>query len=361
MGKWKITGISFAVLIIAGVIFVNSPWLMTAAFYFLQPSESFADTVPPAAPDYSDTAYWASLPSMEDAADFLPAELSSNQSAKHDVAVFFVHPTTYLSNDTWNQPLDHETTNQRTDSWVMRFQASAFNGCCDVYAPRYRQATLSSFGAPEPESSGGQALALAYSDVRTAFHHFAQQNPSRPLVLAGHSQGSHHLDRLIEEEITGTPLEDRLVAAYPIGFAVDTSNGLPTCEHATQTRCQVSWNTMAAGSCEGACEILGQSNNVCVNPLTWSTDGAHAAHEANLGSIAIDEDSRIETGVADAQCQDGQLIVTDIRSPNYGARPFGKGNYHIYDYAFYYMNIRQNVRARVEAFMAAGDLSSSMN
>jgi hypothetical protein len=36
MGKWKITGISFAVLIIAGVIFVNSPWLMTAAFYFLQ-------------------------------------------------------------------------------------------------------------------------------------------------------------------------------------------------------------------------------------------------------------------------------------------------------------------------------------
>ena len=116
MGKWKIIGISLAVLVTAGVVFVNSPWLITAAFYFLQPSESFADTVPPAAPDYSDTAYWASLPSMEDAADFLPAELSSNQSAKHDVAVFFVHPTTYLSNDTWNQPLDHETTNQRTDA-----------------------------------------------------------------------------------------------------------------------------------------------------------------------------------------------------------------------------------------------------
>ncbi|HBW99422.1 MAG TPA: DUF3089 domain-containing protein, partial [Gammaproteobacteria bacterium] len=55
--------------------------------------------------------------------------------AKRDVAVFFVHPTTYLSNATWNQPLDHETTNQRTDNWVMRFQASAYNGCCDVYAP----------------------------------------------------------------------------------------------------------------------------------------------------------------------------------------------------------------------------------
>ena len=40
MGKWKITGISLAVLIIAGVIFVNSPWLIAAAFYFLQPSES---------------------------------------------------------------------------------------------------------------------------------------------------------------------------------------------------------------------------------------------------------------------------------------------------------------------------------
>ena len=120
MGEWKIIGISLAVLVTAGVVFVNSPWLITAAFYFLQPSESFADTVPPAAPDYSDTAYWASLPSMEDAADFLPTELSLDQNAKHDVAVFFVHPTTYLSNDTWNQPLDHETTNQRTDDWVMR-------------------------------------------------------------------------------------------------------------------------------------------------------------------------------------------------------------------------------------------------
>ena len=77
--------------------------------------------------------------------------------------------------------------------------------------------------------------------------------------------------------------------------------------------------------------------------------------------MATAPDSRIEPGVADAQCTDGQLIVTEIRSSNYGARPFGKSNYHIYDYAFYYMNIRQNVRARVEAFMAAGDLSSSMN
>ena len=361
MGKWKITGISLVVLIIAGVIFVNSPWLIAAALYFLQPSESFANTVPPTAPNYNDTAYWASLPSKEDAADFLPAELSSDQHAKRDVAVFFVHPTTYLSNATWNQPLDHETTNPRTDNWVMRFQASAYNGCCDVYAPRYRQATLSSFGSAEPESSGGQALGLAYSDVRNAFQHFLRLNPRRPFVLAGHSQGSHHLDRLIEEEVTGTPLEDRLVAAYPIGFAVDTSNGLPTCEHATQTRCQVSWNTMAGGSCEGACEILGKSNNVCVNPLTWSTDEKHVTHEANLGGIATAPDSRIEPGVADAQCRDGQLIVTEIRSPNYGARPFGKSNYHIYDYAFYYMNIRQNVQDRVGAFLSAGELSSSMN
>ena len=67
MRKWKITGISLAVLIIASVIFVNSPWLIAAAFYFLQPSESFANTVPPTAPNYNDTAYWASLPSKEDA------------------------------------------------------------------------------------------------------------------------------------------------------------------------------------------------------------------------------------------------------------------------------------------------------
>ena len=69
----------------------------------------------------------------------------------------------------------------------------------------------------------------------------------------------------------------------------------------------------------------------------------------------------IEPGVVDAQCKDSQLIVSDIRSANYSGRPFGKGNYHIYDYSFFYMNIRTNVQARVDAFLAARASTAAMN
>ena len=357
MSKWKITGISLVVLVLAGVAFVNSPLMMATVFYFLQPDESFAQTTPPDAPDYSNPEHWASLPSKQDPADVSPKGVASEPGDKVDVAVFFVHPTTFLENTSWNQPLDHEVTNQRTDATVLPNQTSAYNVCCDVYAPRYRQATLFSFSDQSAERSGEQALALAYGDVAKAFEQFLQENPTRPFILAGHSQGSHHLDRLIEEKLIGTALIERLVAAYPIGFSVDTSNGLPVCESATQTGCQVSWNASA----EGAGYVLPGPGDICVNPLTWAADEEPAEHEANLGGILAVKSGEIEPGVADAQCQDGKLIVSEIRSENYGARPFGEGNYHIYDYSLYYMNLRQNILSRVAAFLTTADVTNVTN
>jgi hypothetical protein len=348
MNKWKIAGISLAGLVVAGWAFVNSPLMMAAMFYFIAPSQSFAEDQRQAAPDYTNPDYWAARPDMQDSADVQPNGFSTDTDASANVAVFFVHPTTYVRSDHWNQPLDHAATNKTTDDTVMRDQASVFNGCCDVYAPRYRQATLFSFSDTSEAKNGQQALAHAYSDVAAAFEQFLQENPERPIVLAGHSQGSHHLDQLIEEQVVGTDVEQRLVAAYPIGFSVDTSNGLPVCQSASQTRCQVTWNTNA----EGANVVLAQPGDICVNPLTWTTDAVLAGHEANLGGVTFGASGDIEPGVADARCQDSQLIVSEVRSPNYDFMPFGAGNYHIYDYSFYHMNLRQNVQARVAAFFA---------
>ena len=102
-----------------------------------------------------------------------------------------------------------------------------------------------------------------------------------------------------------------MVAAYLVGFTIDRSNGVAVCETPTQTGCQVTWNTV--GPQAGA--LFDAPDNICVNPMTWRTDGLRAGHEANLG----------------------------------------RDNYHIYDYAFFYMNIRQNVQARVDAFMRTMD------
>merc|ERR1719215_189991 len=93
--------------------------------------------------------------------------------------------------------------------------ASCFNRTCRIYAPVYRQASVLTFahtgGIKEGENlptsrhpifrpaEAIQAFELAYSDVRRAFIHFVDDpaNWDRPFILAGHSQGSLLLTRLL--------------------------------------------------------------------------------------------------------------------------------------------------------------------
>ena len=86
------------------------------------------------------------------------------------------------------------------DELVLRHQASVFNGCCEIYAPRYRQATIYSF---LDHTNGAQALALAYGDVVRAFNTFLNRiEPQQPFVVAGHSQGTRHAAELVREHVT---------------------------------------------------------------------------------------------------------------------------------------------------------------
>ncbi len=64
---------------------------------------------------------------------------STDGQAAAPVDVFFLHPTTYFTHKTWNAPLSDQGANETTDQDILRNQASAFNACCRVYAPRYRQ------------------------------------------------------------------------------------------------------------------------------------------------------------------------------------------------------------------------------
>ncbi len=315
----------------------------------ITPDHDFAERPPPAPPDYGNPSHWAALPEREDLADTVIAGGIDGQTGSA-VDVFFVHPTTFLTGEAWNQSIDDGATNRLTDDTVMLGQASVFNGCCRVFAPRYRQATLTAFS--EESESGTHALSLAFADVVAAFRYFVVNfNAGRPFVIASHSQGSRHLDLLLEQEVVGTELFDRMVAAYLVGFTIDGSNGVAVCETPTQTGCQVTWNTV--GPQAGA--LFDAPDNICVNPMTWRTDGLRAGHEANLGGLISGITDATAPGVVDAQCRDGRLLVTEIRSDQHSARPLGRDNYHIYDYAFFYMNIRQNVQARVDAFMRTMD------
>jgi Protein of unknown function (DUF3089) len=346
---------------------------MIIAFGRLKPAQDFATMARPAAPDYSQPSSWAALPDREDAADVLPGGDVQDLQADAAVDVFFVHPTTYYRPDNWNQPLDDAFTNQLTDMFVLRSQASVFNSCCRIYAPRYRQATLFSF--MDGSGSGPAALELAYQDVERAFDHFlGHYNQGRPFILASHSQGSVHIRTLLEKRITGTPLRERMVAAYPIGFSIDRAAmaaavpDVPVCDSAEQIGCVVSWNAVGPQAQPWGDD---PGRNICVNPLTWRADDAHAEHALNVGSVAypgvftgsigelkelpadyVNGKPILETGVADARCVDGMLLVSEIRSQHFRSRPMGRDNYHIYDYNLFHMNLRRNIDGKVALYLA---------
>ncbi len=347
-----ILGIVVAVLLILGYIF-RGALQVGVGLYMMQPDAGFAETTPPQQPDYTLASNWAALPNRDDVADRIPIANTAALQSAASVDVFYVHPTTLLGGAGWNQALDDEEINQRTDYSTIMGQASAFNACCRVYAPRYRQATLLSFFSPQGD--GGDALELAYGDVVQAFRFYIDHyNDGRPFILAGHSQGGFHLDKLLGDEIAGTPLQDKLVAAYPIGYYIDDSNGIPVCQSAEQTGCQATWNTLSLEARSG-----GPADSICVNPLNWSANDQHAGFEENLGSVSFRGNQGtegnypdVELGVVDAQCRDGALRISEIRSENFDGYFITEGNYHIYDYSFFYMNIRQNAVARSNAYLA---------
>ena len=334
-----------------------------------------ANSPPPAAPDYTRADAWAAWPGRASGADAVPPGLADQALPEAEKAdVFFIHPTTYLSNATANARYDEPgVTSTRIDTGVLRFQASAFNACCRIYAPHYRQAALAAFTRKDAAAAIA-AYQVAYADVLRAFDYYlAHENQGRPFIIASHSQGSLHAARLLQERVAGQALQRQLVAAYVVGYYVPEEierTGLPVCRTATQNGCLIDWNTLSEGKSDSARENtrlvwlqgryqpLQGRKVVCVNPLNWSVDGAAPA-ALNLGALpgvrAGEDLPPPVPQLTGARCEDGALQVS---VPLGKRRGFSDvltffGSYHIFDYNLFYTNIRANAKARVSAHHAA--------
>lgn len=329
------------------------PVVLGSCLKAIKPSREFPSYSIPTAPDYALPSSWAALPTRADAADAVPTHSGlHDEQASAPVDVFFVHPTTYLSRTGWNADISNKQINHITDISTMRRQASVFNATARIYAPRYRQATLFSF-FDEQTSNGNQAINLAYEDVKAAFRYYlAHYNQGRPIILAGHSQGTRHLTHLMHDFFDNDPvLRRKLVAAYLVGFNVpdSTLNVVRPCEDSTQTGCYVAWNTVDWGQ-----EYAPYAHSVVTNPLTWKRDTATAIAHLNLGGTSYGF-SKVDTAVVDAKAHNGLLWIHRPQSYGYPrfllpGRPELSHSFHLVDYALFYMNIRQNAAARVHAY-----------
>lgn len=335
------------------------------------PSVKFEAQMPLKPGAYADAKMWFARPGEpgEGLTQWRPDGLAANTSAARiDAAVFFVHPTSYLKKDHWNAPLNDADAN-RIGTIVVRGIASVFGEAREVWAPRYRQATFGAFVTDSAEAR--QAHDQAYRDVAEAFDAFVAAQPAdRPIVLAGHSQGSFILKRLLAEKVSQTPLTKRIAAAYVIGWVVDSNRdlpmmGLPACGRADQSGCVISFLSFAdqadTAMMRGAYERFagndaagGSPAYLCSNPLTGGIGGTAPA-SANPGGIVPNltfEKATLTPALAGASCApDGSLRIGE--GPDMGPFVLPGGNYHVYDYALYWLPLRQDFARRVAAWQTA--------
>lgn len=306
---------------------------------------SFAQTA--VLPQYGNLQYWAAHPWKKDPSDSTPLFLLG-EKRDSSIDVFFVHPTTYTGERNGvNADVNDPELNAKTDYSTLLYQATAFNQQARVFAPRYRQMHLSQFFVSESESK--EAFDTAYSDVRRAFQlYLSQYHKGRPLIIAGHSQGALLAQQLLKEFVDARPLQQKLVAAYLVGWPIlsNTYNTLPVCATPVQTGCVCSWRTFRKGYVPA---YVQQEKPVAwvTNPLSWDTTETYRPRQLNAGALLRNFNKRI-SAVADAQRQGGVLWISKPKFK--GSFLFRTRNYHIADVNLFYVNIRQNVAQRVAAF-----------
>lgn len=320
--------------------------------------------------DYSHSKLWLALPEKSDYADVVPEyqnRVNGQLSAKADV--FFIHPTTYYAGATKNDRFRKPSTKRIARS-VLLSQASSFNGCFKIYAPRYRQVSLHVLRKNTHETY--MALDFAYADIKNAFDYYLKNhNNGRPFVIAAHSQGSYHALRLLYDFMEGDSLSDKLIAAYIGGFPVlklqmdSMYKTIQYCDSAQQTGCLLNWQTLGKN---GYYQDMIAHTNVyykgthfapkgkllCTNPLSWNSDTMLVDKSNHLGSVKMasrkGELKVLMVNFLDTRVENGYVYIDKPKGKMFNAS--GK-NYHIYDYNLFYLNIGANACDRLNSWLSS--------
>lgn len=230
----------------------------TAAFAMSGGAAFAQEAAAPAPNDYSKSENWLCWPGRTDAcsgdntATVVKADGSMTRETwaadpKAPIDCFYVYPTVSL-----DKGVISDMTPNAEERRVVEQQLSRFASKCRVYAPMYRQFTLTALRAM---ITGGAAPAgprpnTGYTDVVDAWNQYLKtENNGRGVVLIGHSQGSGVLTQLIANEIDGKPAQARLVSALLLGTNLPVEKGkdtgtfksIPLCKSATQTGCAVAY------------------------------------------------------------------------------------------------------------------------
>lgn len=275
-----------------------------AVWGLLLGASAFAD----APIDYGKDATWLCRPGRKDscAVDLSTTVVAADGKLTREtfkaypqapIDCFYVYPT--VSRDTTP---NSDMNPGPEEHGVVRAQFARFGSQCKLYAPLYRQLTLTALRAAMPGQPLTADRAMAYGDVAAAWRYYLEHdNKGRGVVLIGHSQGSGMLTQLIKNEIDGKPIQLQIVSALLLGSNVAVPKGknvggafqsMPLCKSASQTGCVISYVSFRSDSPPPANSRFGRVPDegmvaACVNPaaLTGSKD-LHAYLSAGPNGVS---------------------------------------------------------------------------
>jgi Protein of unknown function (DUF3089) len=254
-------------------------------------------------------------------------------AAKPAFDCFYVYPTvsdqpTTLS----NRQVDPEERS------IALYQAARYSQYCRVYAPMYRQVTLTALDSGNTESPAQLAKPLA--DVTAAFKLYLRRySHGRPFVLIGHSQGSFVLEQMIRKLIDpDRTLRARMLSAILLGGNVLVKNGsdvggtfkhIPACRTLASTSCVTAFSTfdqtVPSDSLFGRTPVKGE-HVLCVNP----TSLVSAQPDPVLPSAPFAPGTLIAAGIKLLDLTQPQTGTVWSSLPNsYSARCSAAGGAHV--------------------------------
>lgn len=285
---------------------------------------------------------------------------SDKENTKADV--FFVCPTVYSGDESsFNMSLDDAET-KANFLGATNMEKGIYDTESRFYAPYYRQIGLNvyDFDSEKQESY----LTIAYSDVKSAFEYYLKnENSGNPIILAGFSQGADMCIRLLKDCFTNEKTNKLLVACYAIGWRITEQEikenpHLKFASGENDAGVIVSFNSEAESITESLM-IPSDIKTLAINPLNWKTDSTPADKSLNNGACFTDYDGNITNEVknltgAYIDGTRGALKITDVTAADYPAvlSIFEDGIYHLYDYQFFYRNLKENVAKRLNTYVS---------
>jgi hypothetical protein len=270
------------------------PAILAASFLAILCALPASAQTPPKPNDYTDPSTWLCRPGRTDACTIDQNATVVNADGSEHVQTWTADPNAPIDCFYVYPTVSHEPTPNSdmtitaAERGVVAQQVARFASQCRVYAPMYRQVTLTALR----DLLSGKPVAvdrhLAYDDVRDAWKEYlAHDNQGRGVVLIGHSQGSRVLTELVKKEIDGKPIQSQIVSIILAGTALQVPVGkdvggdfqsIPLCRSQSQTGCVITFASFRANVPPPAASFFGKGQEpgmvaACTNPAALGGGG----------------------------------------------------------------------------------------